>query len=52
MMQWGTQKADELGVERWLEATPMGSKVYTMRRFGFAESLYLRLDAEMREDND
>ena len=35
LMQWGVERADEAGVEAFLEASPMGVGLY--RGFGFEE---------------
>lgn len=52
MMDWGTRKADELGLETWLEATPLGSMLYDKHGFGFHHTVDLYPPAELREDND
>ncbi|MCJ1229539.1 hypothetical protein MMC12_006206 [Toensbergia leucococca] len=52
MMEWGTRKADELGLETWLEATPLGSMAYARHGFGFLHTVELHPSAELREDND
>ena len=33
MIEWGTKKADELGLETWLEATALGSMIYARACF-------------------
>ena len=52
MIEWGTRKADELGLEAWLEATPLGSMIYARHGFGFLNMVELYPSAELREDND
>jgi hypothetical protein len=52
MIEWGTRKADELGLETWLEATPLGSMIYARHGFGFLYTVELYPSAELREDND
>lgn len=41
MMEWGTRKADELGLESWVEATPLGSMIYARHGFGFLYTIEL-----------
>ena len=52
MMEWGTEKADELGLETWLEASPMGSMLYARHGFGILHQVELRSPTELREAND
>ena len=52
MIERGTRKADELGLETWLEATPLGSLIYSKHGFGFLYMVELHPSAELREDND
>ena len=52
MIEWGTRKADELGLETWLDATPLGSMIYTKYGFSFLHMVELYPSAELREDND
>lgn len=32
-MEWGVQKAEELGLEMWLEASPYGKRLYEQQGF-------------------
>ena len=52
MMEWGTRKADELGLETWLEATPLGSMIYAKYGFGFLHTVEMYPSSELREDNN
>ena len=52
MIEWGTKKADELGLETWLEATPLGSMIYTKNGFRLDQMVELSPPAELREDDD
>lgn len=52
MMEWGTRKADELGLETWLEASPLGSMIYTRHGFGFHHMVELHPSPELQADND
>ncbi|KAL8707080.1 MAG: hypothetical protein Q9220_007820 [cf. Caloplaca sp. 1 TL-2023] len=51
MMGWGTRKADELGLEIWLESSALGSKIYAQNGFGFQHMVELYPSRELREDN-
>ncbi|KAL8952476.1 MAG: hypothetical protein Q9222_001617 [Ikaeria aurantiellina] len=51
MLEWGKKKADELGLELWLEATPMGSRLYAKHGFGFQYMVDLYPSKELREDS-
>lgn len=31
MLEWGLKKADELGIEMWIDATPIGLPLYNKR---------------------
>lgn len=42
LVQWGCEKADELGVEAFLEASPMGQPLYA--RYGFEPVKEVGLD--------
>lgn len=44
LMRWGLEKADEEGVESYLEASPEGKPVY--EHFGFVEQEELEIDLE------
>ncbi|KAI1919548.1 hypothetical protein LOZ12_000415 [Ophidiomyces ophidiicola] len=47
-IQWGTQKADAMGLECWLDASDNGRPVYP--KYGFIEVLDFCLDPDMDED--
>ena len=42
LVRWGTQRADEAGVEAYLEASPMGAPMYA--RHGFEPMKKVALD--------
>ena len=52
MVEWGTKKADELGLETWLEATALGSTIYTKHSFELVRMVEMYPSAEPKEDND
>ena len=52
MMEWGTKKADELGLETFLEATPLGSMIYARHGFHYLHMAEMCRSAEPAEDND
>ena len=33
LMEWGTKKADEMGLETWVDATPSGEELYKKHSF-------------------
>ncbi|EEP79695.1 predicted protein [Uncinocarpus reesii 1704] len=49
LVEWGTQKADSLGVECWLDASPHGQPVYEKQGFVYIMDQYLA--PEMDEEN-
>jgi GNAT superfamily N-acetyltransferase len=42
LVEWGTKKADELGLPAYLEASPKGYRVY--QRYGFKDLEVLEFD--------
>lgn len=42
LVEWGTKKADELGLPAYLEASPEGHRVYL--RYGFRDLDILKFD--------
>jgi hypothetical protein len=48
LMRWGLEKADEDGVESYLEASPDGKPIY--EHFGFREAERLVVDLEWKEN--
>lgn len=44
LVNWGVQKADELGIECFVEATDPGSMLY--QKFGFTNLMKVLVDAE------
>ena len=52
MMEWGNKKADELGLNIWLEASALGSMVYTRHAFRPVRTIELYPPPELQEDND
>jgi GNAT superfamily N-acetyltransferase len=42
LVRWGCEKADEAGVQAYLEASPMGAPMYA--RYGFVEVARIRMD--------
>lgn len=47
-MRWGTEKADEMGLEAWLDSTDIGLNVY--EKYGFIRVSDRYLDPEMPSD--
>ena len=47
-MDWGTQKADEMGVEMWLDATEFGVPVY--KKHGFVVVHETHVSPQAREN--
>jgi hypothetical protein len=52
MMEWATKKADELGLEIYIERSPLGSILYSKHGFHILEIAELNPPQEMDEDND
>ncbi|KAL8898939.1 MAG: hypothetical protein Q9207_006453 [Kuettlingeria erythrocarpa] len=52
MMEWGTRKADELGLETWLEASALRSMLHDKHGFGFLHTVDPYHSVGLREDND
>lgn len=50
MMKWGTKKADELGLESFVESTEDGQGLYEAHGFKVFDEFYL--DAEPKEPNE
>jgi GNAT superfamily N-acetyltransferase len=50
VMQWGVDKADELGMECYLEASAMGQKLY--ERFAFGSLMRLSYDMNRADADD
>lgn len=48
LIRWGLERADQQGVECYLEASPVGKKVY--EHFGFEEAGRLVVPVEGKED--
>lgn len=48
LMEWGTQKADAMGLECWLDATDVGRPLYD--KHGFIYVMDHFLDADMDEE--
>jgi GNAT superfamily N-acetyltransferase len=61
LLKWGTEKADELDVEFWLDATPLGKPLYEKHGFEvvkrnplvpkteFPDEKWRKIEAEMGE---
>ncbi|KZZ90681.1 Acyl-CoA N-acyltransferase [Ascosphaera apis ARSEF 7405] len=47
-LQWGVDKADELGLESYLEASTLGAPAY--RKFGFIDGPIVKAEPKMPED--
>ena len=52
MMEWGTKKADELGLEIFIEASPLGSQLYTKHGFRVLEIAEIVPAPALDEDNE
>jgi len=49
-MQWGVDKADELDIEAWNEASAMGKPLY--EKFGFRSLFRFAFDTEKKGASD
>jgi GNAT superfamily N-acetyltransferase len=45
LVEWGTKKADELGLPAYLESSPKGHRVY--QRYGFRDVEVVDFDASL-----
>ena len=50
LVRWGCQKADEVGVEAFLEASPMGAPMYARHGFQAVKTVELDLRRWSGED--
>ena len=41
LVEWGLQKADELGIDAFVEATDDGRPLYTAKGFGYVKTIFL-----------
>ena len=51
-MEWATRRADELGLEMFLEASPLGSLLYSSHGFRLMGGADLVPDSKQAEDNE
>ena len=51
IMQWGTQKADEMGLEMWLDATVYGRPLYTKHGFVYINKNRLRPETDQPDED-
>ena len=52
LMKWGTALADELGVESWVQATPMAKPLYLRHGFEVFKEVLLVPDVDESEKTD
>ena len=52
MMEWATRKADELGLGIYVEASPMGSRLYTKHGFRITEVAELNPPRRSEEEEN
>ncbi len=52
LMEWGIRKADELGLETYIEASPLGSTLYRKHGFRIVGEADVQPDASMEEDDE
>ncbi|KAI1313259.1 hypothetical protein F5Y03DRAFT_160286 [Xylaria venustula] len=50
LLEWGTERADKLGLESFVESTEIGRAAYEKHGFEFVEDLYL--DASIENSNE
>ncbi|MCJ1312464.1 hypothetical protein MMC25_006138 [Agyrium rufum] len=52
LMKWGTELADELGLESWVQATPLGKALYLHFGYEVVKELLLVPDVDEGEKSD